>query len=246
MAEQKKEWFNEWFNSPYYHILYKNRDEEEARKFIQKLITYLSIQADEKILDVACGKGRHSIFLNELGYEVEGIDLSEKNIEEAKKAENKKLHFEVHDMRKTYKKSHFDYALNMFTSFGYFEQEQDNQQAITAISDALKTSGQFVLDFLNPYKVINNLVKEEVKEIEGVEFHINRIFDGEHIIKDITIYDRDKSYHFQEKVKAIRRLSFLDYFRNAGLMHLNTFGDYDLNEYEPQASDRMIFIAKKL
>ncbi len=242
----KKEWFNEWFDSPYYHILYKDRDEAEARNFIKNISTHLSIQKNDKILDVACGKGRHSIYLNLLGYQVEGIDLSKQNIEIAKSSENDKLHFEVHDMRHTYKKSHFDYAFNMFTSFGYFEEEQDNQRAISAIADSLKTTGVFVLDFLNPYKVINNLVKEEIKEVEGIEFHINRSFDGEHIIKDIKFQDQGESFHFQEKVKAIRRLSFLDYFRNANLMPLETFGDYSLNEYKPEQSDRMIFIAKKL
>ncbi|MBK6265022.1 class I SAM-dependent methyltransferase [Marivirga sp. S37H4] len=244
--ESKKEWFNEWFDSPYYHILYKDRDEAEARNFIKNLTSFLSIQKNDSVLDVACGKGRHSIYLNQLGFKVDGIDLSKQNIEIAKLSENENLHFEVHDMRHPYRKSHFDFAFNMFTSFGYFEIEQDNQRAISAIADALKSNGIFVLDFLNPYKVINNLVTEEIKEVEGIEFHINRSFDGEHIIKDIAFTDSGKLFHFQEKVKAIRRLSFLDYFRNANLMPLETFGDYSLNEYQPEISNRMIFIAKKL
>jgi 2-polyprenyl-3-methyl-5-hydroxy-6-metoxy-1,4-benzoquinol methylase len=246
MEQAKKEWFNEWFNSPYYHVLYKNRDEAEACYFIQRLISFLKIQPTDKILDVACGKGRHSIYLNSLGFQVEGIDLSERNIAVARQSANDKLHFEVHDMREVYKEGSFDYAFNMFTSFGYFEKEEDNQKAITAIAQSLKHEGIFVLDFLNPYKVINNLIKEETKDIEGVRFQINRSFDGEHIIKKINITDNESNFEFHEKVKAIRRISFLDYFRNANLMHLQTFGDYSLNQYEPQISDRMIFIVKKL
>ncbi|GAA5035116.1 methyltransferase [Marivirga lumbricoides] len=246
MDKGRKEWFNKWFNSPYYHILYKHRNENEARYFIQRLISSLEIQPTDKILDVACGKGRYSIYLNSLGFQVEGIDLSERNIEIANQSANENLHFQIHDMRQVYKEAYFDYAFNMFTSFGYFEKEEDNQKAISAIAKSLKQEGIFVLDFLNPYKVINNLVKEETKEIEGVHFKINRSFDGTHIIKKINITDNDETFEFYEKVMAIRRISFLDYFRNANLMHLQIYGDYSLNQYEPEFSDRMIFIVKKL
>jgi 2-polyprenyl-3-methyl-5-hydroxy-6-metoxy-1,4-benzoquinol methylase len=246
MTEVKEEWFNTWFNSPYYHILYKNRNIKEAQFFIRNLIKYLNISTNDKILDVACGMGRHSIFLNQLGFTVEGIDLSAKNIEAAEKHERQNLHFEIHDMRESYKEEHFNYAFNMFTSFGYFENDNDNQIAISAIASSLKKDGVLVLDFLNPYRVIHHLVKEEYKVIEGIHFKINRIFDGESIIKEINFEDNGQTYQFKEKVKAIRRLSFLTYFRNANLMHLQTFGDYNLNEYAVDTSDRMIFIVKKL
>lgn len=246
MAEYDQEWFNTWFDSPYYHILYQNRDTEEAQFFIKNLIKYLNISPSDKIIDVCCGKGRHSVFLSQLGYIVEGIDLSPKNIESAKAHENQNLHFEIHDMRKPYKKEFFDFAFNMFTSFGYFEKDSDHQLAISSIADSLKRDGVLVLDFLNPYRVINNLITEENKVIEGIHFQIKRLFDGENIIKEIQFEDKGKHYQFKEKVKAIRRLSFLAYFRNANLMHLQTFGDYNLNEYEPEISERMIFIVKKL
>lgn len=246
MIENEQEWFNKWFDSPYYHILYKNRDTEEAQFFIQNLINYLNVSTSDKIIDVCCGKGRHAIYLNQLGFTVEGIDLSPKNIEAAKEHENQNLHFELHDMRQIYKEEYFDYALNMFTSFGYFDNDDDHQLAISAIAKSLKKEGVFVLDFLNPYRVINNLIKVENKVIEGINFKINRIFDGESIVKEINFVDNGITYHFKEKVKAIRKLSFLAYFRNANLMHLQTFGDYNLNEYKPEISERMIFIVKKL
>ncbi len=246
MHEDKEEWFSAWFNSPYYHILYQNRDTEEAQFFLKNIIRHLGIALNHKILDVACGRGLHSIFLNQLGYTVEGIDLSSQNIEAAKKHENENLHFEIHDMRRPYKKDFFNYALNIFTSFGYFENDNDHQLAITSIAGSLKRGGIFILDFLNPYRVINNLIKEDSKVIEGIQFNINRVFDGENIIKEINFEDEGKHYQFKEKVKAIRRLSFLTYFRNANLMHLQTFGDYQLNDYKPEISERMIFIVKKL
>jgi SAM-dependent methyltransferase len=246
MAEDKKEWFNKWFSSPFYHILYKNRDDEEAKFFLSNLLDYLKIPADAKLLDVGCGSGRHSIFLNKKGYEVEGIDLSGENIGMAKVHENEKLHFHIHDMRKSLKQNYFQYAFNLFTSFGFFTSEEENQKCISSISDSLKSQGIFTLDFLNPYRVIHNLVKEEVKTIDGIEFHLTRRFDGESIIKTITFNAEEKKYEFEERVTAIRRLSFLEYFRNANFMLLNTFGDYELNEYKPESSERMIFIVKKL
>jgi len=246
MSKWSKEWFGDWFDSPYYHVLYKNRDDNEAQFFMTHLVKHLQIKEGKLILDIACGQGRHAIFLNKLGFRVDGIDLSKSSISTAQAHENERLHFYRHDMRSTFKKAHYDYAFNLFTSFGYFEDNSDNQKAITAISQALKENGIFILDFLNPYKVINSLVKEEIKQIEGIDFHINRSFDGENILKDITFSDKGKSFHFQERVKAIRRLEFLEYFRNANLILLDIFGDYNLEAYDPETSDRMIFITQKL
>ena len=92
-------WFKDWFNSPYYHLLYFNRDEKEAANFIDKLINYLNPPKGSFMLDVACGKGRHSIHLEEKGFDVTGIDLSEDSIEEALRFQTDTLHFYRHDMR---------------------------------------------------------------------------------------------------------------------------------------------------
>lgn len=246
MTVEKKEWYNEWFGSPYYHILYKNRDDNEAKFFLSNLLAYLEIPKEAKLLDVACGSGRHSIFLNKKGFEVEGIDISDRNIELAKAHENEKLQFHVQDMRHSLKENYFDYAFNLFTSFGFFKSEEENQKCISSIADSLKSGGTFTLDFLNPYRVIHNLVKEEIKTVDGIEFHLTRHFDGESIIKTIKFKDEGKEYEFEERVKAIRRLSFLEFFRNANFMLMQTFGDYELNEYQPESSERMIFIVKKL
>lgn len=242
---KKSEWFDDWFNSPYYHILYKNRDYQEASAFLDQLIAYLQLCPEDKILDLACGKGRHSIYLNKKGFDVTGIDLSASNIAAAKAYENEHLHFSEHDMREPFRTEAFDYVLNMFTSFGYFKSEKENQQAINCVAECLKPEGQFVLDFLNPYVVINDLVPKEVKELEGIQFHICRAFEDGYIVKKIDFQDQGKDYHFEERVMAIRRIEFLDYFRQAGLRLVDTFGDYKLNPYVPESSERMIFIVKK-
>ena len=116
----EKDWFESWFDSPYYHLLYSNRDEREADLFIKNLINYINPSTKSKILDLACGKGRHSKVLADLGFDVTGIDLSENSIVSAKKMENESLHFYTHDMRFPFRANYFDYTFNFFTSFGYF------------------------------------------------------------------------------------------------------------------------------
>lgn len=239
------EWFGEWFDSPYYHILYRHRDELEAKRFIDKLAHYLCLQQDHIILDLACGKGRHAIYLNQLGFHVIGLDLSEQNIHYARQFENNRLKFYQHDMRNIWKKGVFDVVLNLFTSFGYFDSKIENQNAIQAMAQSLKKNGKLVIDFLNPYTVIHNLVPEQKTDIEGLTFNIKRYLSADgFIIKNIEFEQNNKKYRFQEKVKAVRRVEFLDYFEHAGLGVENIFGDYDLNDYVAEHSERMIFVVK--
>ncbi|MEQ9300335.1 MAG: methyltransferase domain-containing protein [Cyclobacteriaceae bacterium] len=241
----RKEWFGEWFNSPYYHILYSHRDYEDAQLFIDNLIEKLAMPIESQVLDIACGKGRHSIYLNQKGFDVTGIDLSPENIKKARKSENDRLRFDVHDMREEYKDHSFDLGLNLFTSFGYFNTDEEHAQAIWAIANSIKASGYFLLDFLNPFVVINNLVHEEVKRVEGIEFLIKKSYDGEFILKDIHFNDSQTEYHYQEKVKAIRRTEFLNYFERAGLEVIELYGDYGLGGYMAETSERLIFLTRK-
>ena len=156
-------WFETWFDTPYYHILYKDRDFAEAENFITLLINYLNIPKDSKIIDLACGKGRHSVFLNQLGYEVLGLDLSKESISHNKKFENSGLKFAVHDMRNEIypqiSSEKADAVFNLFTSFGYFEKEEDDKKIFQSISNILDDGGFFVLDFLNAKWVENTLLK---------------------------------------------------------------------------------------
>jgi SAM-dependent methyltransferase len=244
-SNQGSEWFATWFDSHYYHILYKDRDDTEARLFIDNIGLYLNFLPNDKILDLACGKGRHSIYLNQKGLFVEGIDLSEESIQYAKQFENERLHFSQHDMREIYKTDYFDFILNFFTSFGYFQTDQENQQAIIAMAKALQFEGRVVLDFFNTTKVITSLVKYEEKTIEGIKFKISKSVQDNFIIKDIHFIDKGKEFHFQERVKAIPTIDFLRYFRDAGLTVARIFGDYDLSEFEEKISERMIFVVEK-
>ncbi len=241
----KKEWFADWFDSPYYHLLYKNRDDKEAQTFMNALSQRLHFQEDHHLLDLACGKGRHSIYLNNCGFKVTGVDLSPQSIQHAQQFQNEKLNFETHDMRNVYKKGEFDFVLNMFTSFGYFDNNEDNVKAITAMQENLKEEGTLVIDFMNVHKIIKNLVKEEVKQVESTTFNLNRSVVNGYITKDIRFTAEGKEYHYQEKVQAITREMFEDYFEKANLKVIDIFGDFHLNEFNLEESNRMIFILKK-
>ena len=238
-------WFKDWFNSKYYHILYKNRNQIEAKLFLDKLINYLPIQKNQKIIDVACGKGRHSIYLNRLGFNVHGVDLSKKSIDIAKKYENKSLQFSIHDMRKGYKANYFDLSINLFTSFGYFSNNQDDQDAINAMSSNLKENGILIIDFMNVNNVIANLLHKEKKIIQNIEFNIKREIKKNYIIKKINIKDKKKNEVFQEKVKMLTLDDFLFLIKNANLKIIDIFGDYKLNPFNTQKSERLILICKK-
>src|SRR5690606_8758177 len=120
MAQAEHEWFKDWFNSPYYHLLYNHRDENEAIFFLDNLIAKLQPKPDARILDLACGRGRHAVYLRTKGFDVTGVDLSPENIRLAATTAGERLHFYVHDMRYLLLSNYFDLVLNLFTSFGYF------------------------------------------------------------------------------------------------------------------------------
>ena len=241
---RRREWFGEWFGSPYYFKLYKHRDTEDARFFIDNLLAYLQPDPNHRIMDLACGKGRHSIYLNGKGYDVTGLDLQPDNVQYASEYANERLRFFQHDMRKIFQPGAFDLVVNLFTSFGYFDTKKEHQQTIDAVAQSLRPGGRFVLDFLNPYTVIHNLVPSEKKVVDGLTFYITRSFDGEFILKNISFEDGGKHHQYTEKVKAIRRVEFLGYFEKAGLNLLEVFGDYQLSAYHPDQSERLIFVTQ--
>jgi SAM-dependent methyltransferase len=236
-------WFASWFDTPYYHILYKERNYREAQIFMDNLTHYLNLPEKAKVLDLACGKGRHAIYLNQLGYEVVGADLSENSIMEANKNQNETLHFQVHDMRDTFEDK-FDAIFNLFTSFGYFENDEDNLTTLKAMKESLTEYGFAVIDFMNVNQVITNLVPEEVKTVENIDFHIKRYVSEGHIYKEIDFVDQGDKFHFTEKVKALTLKNFEELMEEAGIYLLDIFGDYKLKKFHKTESERLIMIFK--
>ena len=241
MQKEPEKWFASWFDTTYYHILYKDRDYDEALVFMKKLTGFLELEKGQTILDLACGKGRHAISLNKLGYDVTGVDLSPASIVYAKDFENETLHFDVHDMCKPYHKQ-FDAVFNLFTSFGYFENEYDNFRTLTAIKANLNLNGKAVIDFMNVNSVIKNLVEKEIKTVNNITFHIHRYIKDGYIIKEISFKDNNENYFFSEKVKALSLEDFQAYFKKANIELLFTFGDYNLGPFDREQSPRLILI----
>ena len=238
-------WFKDWFNSPYYHKLYAHRDTNEAANFIDKLITHLQPKMGAKMLDVACGKGRHSMQLAANGFDVTGIDLSKESITFALENESENLHFYEHDMRLPFWINYFDIAFNFFTSFGYFKTHREHDNAIRTIATSLKPGGIFVMDFLNVRFSAHNSVAESTQTIGPSNYHISKWYDDTHFYKKIIVEDvaLAKPLQYTEKVSKFTLQDFEKMFAKQGLKIREVFGDYDFNAYDPETSQRLVMIA---
>jgi len=244
--EESQAWFETWFDSPYYHTLYANRDEEEARAFIDAILERLQPEPSARMLDLACGQGRYSRYLAAKGFaEVVGLDLSVRSILEARTYEAANLSYFTHDMRLPYRANYFDFIFNFFTSFGYFEQEKEDLRTLTSIRKGLRPDGIFILDFFNAQYVIDHLTGTEQKEKGGIRFDIHKQVRGNRIIKQISFTDQGKEYSFTESVRLYFHDEFDALCKQAGLTITERFGDYQLNPFDLQTSPRLILEARR-
>lgn len=234
------QWFEEWFDTPYYHILYSNRDYKEAENFLNLLTDFLNLEENSKIIDLACGKGRHSVYLNKLGYKVLGLDLSEQSINYDKQFENESLKFRVHDMRDEIESGPVDAVFNLFTSFGYFETEEEDKSVFRSVAGVLKNEGYFVLDFLNADYVKNIIVPQSSVEKENIVFNIKKHIEDDFIIKEIDFEDQGKQFHFFERVKLTSAEKILKFADEFGFELIKRWGDYQLSDFEENCSPRCI------
>lgn len=240
------DWFESWFDSKYYHILYKNRNEEEAKHFLRNLMTHLHAAPDARILDLACGKGRHAIFLRSLGYTVMGTDLAANSIHYAQQFSDDRLSFAVQDMRKPLPDGEFDYVFNLFTSFGYFDDLNDNLSVLQAAHTMLVPGGTLVIDFLNAVRVVQNLISEEVKTCDSFQFHISRYLANGCVFKKIRFTDEQGNEQMHtERVQLLGLEQFTQLLEKTGFTLKTVFGDYNLGTFAPSLSDRLILIAVK-
>ncbi|MDD7913940.1 class I SAM-dependent methyltransferase [Polaribacter ponticola] len=240
---KQKDWFTDWFNTPYYHILYKDRNDEDAQLFMKNITSFLKIPTNNHILDLPCGKGRHAVFLNSLGYKVTGGDLAENSIKKAKILENENLKFKVHDMRQPLNKQ-YDAVFNLFTSFGYFEEDKEDILILQNIKNGLKKGGYFVFDFLNANFVKANLIAKETKIVENITFKITREITNGFIIKNISFFADGKNHNYTEKVKYLDLKKMKAYLEKVGFNITFMFGDYNLNNFDIKKSNRLILVAK--
>jgi len=240
-------WYKDWFNSPFYHKLYFERDDKEAEAFISRLIDHLQPAPGSYMLDVACGRGRHSRILAEKGFCVTGIDISFDSIAFAKKFENENLEFYQHDMRLPFRVNYFNYAFNFFTSFGYFKTRREHDDAIRTIANGLRPTGIFVIDYLNVHYSEDHLVYNEEKKLNGTNYEIRRWHDETHFYKKIIISDPllHHSLDYTEKVSKFSFGDLNDMLSYHGLQVQEVFGDYKLGKYDVRTKPRLIIVARK-
>ncbi|MDL1913323.1 MAG: methyltransferase domain-containing protein [Bergeyella sp.] len=239
------EWFEIWFDTPYYHLLYNNRDRREAEEFIKKLIYVLKLPPKAKIVDLACGRGRHSVFLHSLGYEVLGLDLSLQSILHNKKYEKQALRFRVHDIRDALPEKDIEAVFSLFTSFGYFGSEEEDIKVFSSVYNGLKPQGIFVLDFLNRGFVENNFKPHSVVKRGEIIFDITRKIEKDHVIKKIEFSDRGQNFSFVERVRLHSSEDILKYAQRTNFERLQIWGDYRLGSFDPQISPRCISLFRK-
>ncbi|MBD0374145.1 MAG: class I SAM-dependent methyltransferase [Flavisolibacter sp.] len=241
------EWYKEWFNSPFYHKLYFERDEQEAKTFIKRLLEHLQPSKNCRMLDIACGRGRHSRLLAAEGYDVTGVDLSIDSINYAKQFEKDNLHFFMHDMRLPFWINYFNHAFNFFTSFGYFRTQREHDDAIRTLVNSLKAGGSLLFDYLNVHYAEDHLRHNEVKKIDDTEYKIYRWHDENRFYKRIIISDPalNKPLEFTERVAKFSLGDFTDMLAFQKMQVTAVFGDYNLQPYDVRKTPRMIILAKK-
>lgn len=243
--KHRPEWFEQWFDSPYYHLLYKQRDEAEAKRMIDHFLRALDLPAGSRVLDLACGKGRHSRYLAERGYDVTGLDISPQSIAYARQFEHERLAFYQHDMRLPFRINYFDAVLNMFTSFGYFQHDRDHLRALQNAAKGLRPGGLLLLDFFNANWVRAHLVASASKTVEGIEFHLKKTLRDGHVFKTVEFEAEGRHYAFRERVRLFGLADFEAMFAASGLRLRHTFGDYALGSFDPETSPRLILVAAR-
>ena len=243
MANNK--WFESWFDTRYYHLLYSNRDASEAEVFIKNLVAYLDPPDDARFCDLGCGGGRHAEVFANLGFQVIGLDLSSNNVKEATTRAHEKLSFRVHDMREGFGTECFDYVVNLFTSFGYFDSDEDHQITIDNVAESLVSGGTFVIDYLNVEHVRRSLKMDSIGQVKDVQFEVRRLLSDRFVIKEIKVSDGDDVAYFEERVRLFRFKEFNKMLSASGLKIIHHFGDYNMMTYDPKQSPRLILIAKK-
>jgi len=245
----KNNWFEHWFDSPLHEQLYAKRDEADANKLATLISAHFPVSEYPQLLDLACGRGRHSIKFAKQGYQVTGIDLAQTAIERAIKRSidaNVVIDFSVGDMRQPLNRS-FDVIVNLFTSFGYFEDDAENEKPIRAIVEMLRDGGQLWIDFLNPGYIEHNLVDTDSGHIPDYSYSIRRwIADGA-VHKEIRLVNQNSGTEqvFQEYVRLLKLDWFESIFQKYGLTLHHLYGNYDGSTYHPLQSQRLIMGCRK-
>jgi SAM-dependent methyltransferase len=229
------EWFEQWFGEEY-HALYPHRDAEDAQRAIALVRHVAPWGAGERVLDLACGAGRHAAELERAGARVVGLDLSPSMLHHARGRTAAPL--VRGDMRALpFGPASFGVVVNLFTSFGYFRNDAEHLQALRQVGEVLAPGGRFLLDYFNANRVRRDL-RDQTESAGAMGAQVRRRFseEGRYVVKVIEL--RDETRSFQERVRLFTPDDLAALLSAAGLEVLRRFGDYDgtaLTEDSPRA-----------
>ncbi len=237
------EWFEQWFGEEYLQ-LYPHRDGEDAQHAIDLVERVVQLKS-ARVLDLACGPGRHSERLAALGAIVTGFDLSMPLLSRAQHGSSSTAKWVRGDMRfLPFRDGVFDVVVNLFTSFGYFADDREHGAVIHGVARILISGGTLVLDYLNAESVRANLVAREELKIGSRSVAIERKLadGGRFVVKDMHLVSEGKS--FQERVRLFSGGELAEMMNDAGLEVTHRFGSYDGGPIGPDAP-RMILVAER-
>ena len=245
MVVKRKDWYKHWFGNEYL-TAYAHRDHNEARALVNLIESQIPLRPQHQILDLCCGQGRHANLLASKGYRVVGLDLSRTLLEVAKFSTDRLRYpaFVQADMRTLPFGSCFNLLLNLFTSFGYFDSDQENMGVIEQFYQVLKPGGWFVFDYFNAGYVVGNLVEHETEEVNGIRMGFERRITDKRVEKMITLKKNGRCATFFESVKIYQPGEIREMMQGADLCVEKTFGDYDGSPFNVQ-SPRLIIIGKR-
>lgn len=236
------EWYQDWFDENYL-ALYSHRDDRDAQRQIDLLLRELRPGADDRILDLGCGSGRHVAELRRRGFSVIGLDLSETLLSRARN-DYPRCCFVRGDMR--YIPGRFDMILSLFTSFGYFDSHSENQKVLHAVSESLNPGGRFWLDFLNADTLRQNLEPEQdVQVSDTVCVHVRRSINNGFIVKDIRFQTPDGPIDYRERVRLYTRNQLKTMLESAEMRVEKVFGNYSGVKWS-RGSERTIMCCNKI
>ena len=239
-------WYKEWFGEEYLE-LYSHRDESEAEEHVDFVVRGLGGSGDKPraVLDLACGTGRHTAALRRRGYRVLGVDLSLTFLARMKE---RGLPPVAGDMRGLpFMDESFDWVLNFFTSFGYFERERENFRVLEEIVRVLVPEGRFLIDLMNPGPVLENLRPRDEQEMDGGRAVIERWYDpaAQRVNKRIVVETPAHGPRtFRESVRLYRPEEVTIGLRWAGLEVDGLYGNFQGDPYE-RDSERLIILGHK-
>ncbi|GAB4237371.1 MAG: class I SAM-dependent methyltransferase [Chlamydiales bacterium] len=235
------EWFLDWFNHDYLQ-LYAQRNAQEAALQVSFILKHVQLPLEATILDLGCGAGRHAIEMASRGFHVVGVDSSTILIQQAIKIKrdhpNWDLTFLNQDLFALDLGHRFDLVMNMFTSFGYFAEDEKNAEIFKVVAKHLKKNGKFLFDYLNPKYAIEHLVPSEKVELKEKTVQITRkVENDKRIIK--TIQFPHKTY--QEKVSLYSRDQIEEMMQSYGLYPIKVWNNFEGEEWS-EGGERQIFL----